>query len=259
VPLSTNHKLVSLWLLGRHDPDDFYSQSEITTLRLLAAQTAIAMANVRQAETLRQLYQNNANLQEQTYIHLAHELHDEVLHQLTTFSQRYVSPDDQPHLQSITDRIRNFVSNLRPPILEYGLTAAIKSLVYEEQSGNSTASLEFQLESDEARHVPIVEHHIYRIVQQACANAFEHGAPTLVRVQGQITANEINLIIEDNGSGFENKSPLTMQPIQTSRHFGLVGMSERAALIGARLTIDSTPGQGTRIRLNYRPNSPHLV
>ncbi len=82
LPLKMEDKLTGLWLFGRRDPDDVYSQSEIPILQSLAHQTAIAQSNILQTEHLKALSVANINRHEEERLRLAHDLHDSVLNQM---------------------------------------------------------------------------------------------------------------------------------------------------------------------------------
>ena len=80
---------------------------------------------------------------------------------------------------------------------------------------------------------------VLRIVQEALNNVRKHADATVVRVMASTTDEELKIAVTDNGRGFEEERP--------TPGFGLTGMRERAALIGARLTIRSAPRDGTRV------------
>ncbi|MCI0395618.1 MAG: GAF domain-containing sensor histidine kinase, partial [Chloroflexi bacterium] len=94
-----------------------------------------------------------------------------------------------------------------------------------------------------SRPLPVrLEAGLYRIAQEALANVVQHAAAGRVHVQLLTTPAEIRLIIEDDGRGFD--------PSQVARHrYGLVGLSERARLLGGRLRLESSPGEGTRLEV----------
>ncbi|MCH7663651.1 MAG: GAF domain-containing protein, partial [Chloroflexi bacterium] len=128
LPLIVGEELIGLWLLGRRDPDDFYSQAEIELLKSLANQTAIALTNIRQAERLRALYQTNIERHEGERTRLAHDLHDVVLNQLASMFT-FVEDDDvaekiQSQHNEVTDQLRQIIQDLRPTTLDLGLSYA---------------------------------------------------------------------------------------------------------------------------------------
>jgi signal transduction histidine kinase len=94
-----------------------------------------------------------------------------------------------------------------------------------------------------------VETTLYRIAQEALTNVAKHARATQVQVILERRGTVVVLAIEDNGIGFDPESEPSIDDASQSRSFGLLGMYERAALIGASLTIESSPGQGTTILL----------
>ena len=257
VPLRVGKQTLGLWLLGRKDPDDYYSYAERSLLESLASQMAIALVNISQAHSLRTLYQVDIERQEEERVHLARELHDDVLHQLNELvselgNQVQTKDFDQKH-HTLDDRIRAVIHGLRPPMLSYGLYHALHELVDDLAEKPATkAELDLSLPASETRYEARVEQHVYRIVQQACENAIAHGKAKHIFVSGQCNPQSIELLVEDDGHGFRLDAGTELAQLLTSRHFGLAGMNERAVLIGARLEIQSAPGKGTRIHLHWR-------
>jgi signal transduction histidine kinase len=97
--------------------------------------------------------------------------------------------------------------------------------------------------------------HLYRIVEQAITNALQHGQPTVVTISLAVESGQQCIIIHDNGGGFD----LSL-PIRTG-HVGLESMRERARLLGATLEIESSPNNGTLLRLclNHRIGSVDIT
>jgi signal transduction histidine kinase len=89
---------------------------------------------------------------------------------------------------------------------------------------------------------PRAEAELLRIVQEALNNVVRHADATVVRVRAGVVDSHVELVVGDNGSGFE--------PSEVREgSFGLASMRERALIIGGELTIDSRPQDGTRIRV----------
>lgn len=87
-----------------------------------------------------------------------------------------------------------------------------------------------------------VESGLYRIAQEAMNNVAEHAGATGARLKLTSTPDHVALVVEDNGTGFE------VEGDPEGRH-GLVGMRERARLLGGSLNAESTPGRGTRLEI----------
>jgi signal transduction histidine kinase len=257
LPLRIGQDLIGAWLLGSRDPDDFYAPTEITILQALADQTAIALTNIQQSEQLRGLYQANIARQEAERRHLALFLHDEVLNELAALGMQSDRPDFAQRFvevrQSLDDSIRQIIGGLRPMMLNYGLGPALEELL-ENLTAQANGQVEFDLQLDPfgRRYDPDCEAHLYWIVHQACENALKHAEPQRVQIRGQLYAGELTLSVEDDGRGFEFISQPDLLALLEKRHYGFVGMHERAAILGAQLFIASQPDQGTRITLKWQ-------
>jgi signal transduction histidine kinase len=101
---------------------------------------------------------------------------------------------------------------------------------------------EFSCEQDLPPLGPRVEAELLRIAQEALTNVRRHADATFVRVQAAFDADSLALLVADNGRGFD---PETVG----DSAYGLASMRERATLIGAGLTVDSRPLDGTRVRV----------
>ena len=260
LPLRVGDELLGCWLLGRRDPDDAYSQAEIPILQALADQTAIALSNILQAARLRKMYQSDIERNERQRLRLSHELHDDVLNEMAVL---LLSQDGKNLPQAfkqgyadLTQRVREIASDLRPPTLNYGLASALTELADNlmERSGD-TVRIVVVLEAGEARYPKAVEKNLFRIIQQGLENALRHGRPANIRLSGRMDAASVRLLLEDDGVGFVCGPAPDIAHLLEGKHFGLAGMFERAALIGARIEIHSAPGQGTRITLIWQAAS----
>jgi signal transduction histidine kinase len=109
-----------------------------------------------------------------------------------------------------------------------------------------------------------VEVAVYRIAQEALSNALRHSQPHQAQIELRYRPDGLRLVVSDDGQGFDVSATLTHAPGGASRStasengagLGLLGMRERAALIGATLDIQSAPGAGTRITLNAPASAP---
>lgn len=199
---------------------------------------------------------------------LARELHDDTLQALIALNQRVQyaqmnvsDPQQRQQLAELQERVNQTITNLRqaigglrPIYLEdLGLAAALGMLVREtEKSANFL--VQFDASGTERRLPPDVELALYRITQEALSNAARHAHPDRVTVslrfgQGQ---QPLELTITDNGKGFT--PPDDPNAFARQGHFGLLGMKERADLIGARLEIDSREGKGTQVQITLSPD-----
>lgn len=260
LPLRIGDQVIGLWLLGRRDPDDFYAQSEIATFQALADQTAVALTNINQAEQLQAVYQANIDRHEVERTSLAHVLHDEVLHQLAILSMQVeeirASPQFDEAYQALTRRIRQIITGLRPAMMIYGLHAALEELAEDlnDRAGNAT-NVQLDLPKSQGRYPERIEQCLFRIVQQACENALRHAHASMICIDGRLESQYAHIVVTDDGIGFAVDKQVDLTHLLANRHFGLVGMYERAAIIGAELHIDSTPDQGTQVTVAWRADS----
>jgi PAS domain S-box-containing protein len=198
--------------------------------------------------------------QEQERGRIARELHDETAQSLSIITQELDSilhhNDNLPEnivqrMQQIKDNtnraleeIRRFSHELRPGLLDQlGLLAAIDQLI-EENNTKADPNIEFKVAGDEKRLSPDVELALFRITQEAINNVRKHSQASYASVRLTFDTDRVCLTICDNGKGFSKRNE--SQAIQQG-HLGLIGMRERAHLIGANLKLDSKPGKGTTI------------
>jgi len=254
LPLTVEGQLQGLWLLGRRDPDDHYSGSEIDLLKTIANQTAIALANILSREQILTLYQENILRHEDERKKLAHDLHDDILSSLAVLGMlvddEFITSEFQREYEKLTTRIRQIINGLRPAMLDYGLYQAIDELIQElTDRSPSDFTINFLIGTSKVRYEYSLEGHIYRIVQQALENAFQHANAHHISVSGELLEDRIILLIEDDGIGFDYLASFDNVGNNSEKHYGLTMMQERAEIIGAQLEIKSSPGMGTWVAL----------
>ena len=161
--------------------------------------------------------------------------------------------------------VRQIIFDMRPMALDdLGLPQAVEQLIHlfgERGKLRGTFSLEgthYTL----PKHVEIA---IFRIVQEALNNVLHHAKTDKVRVRMHYTSQALTLLIADEGVGFApnqidepedeaegDSLDMEAQRKRRGRHFGMIGMEERAKLIGAEIQILSEPGKGTKVHLRVR-------
>ncbi len=150
-------------------------------------------------------------------------------------------------LENALNEIRNFMGAFRPPEFERrDLVSILEGLViqHEELTGNPV-SLEIL---GELPTVPLpVKISLYRILQEALSNAARHGHARHHSVTLSCDGRRIVMQVCDDGCGFD-VAAVMQQPL--AGHFGLEGMRERVHLLGGSFSIESTPGLGTRVRVD---------
>jgi len=255
LPLKLGEETIGFWLFGRRDPDDMYSQLEIPIIKSLSNQTAVALSNILQTERLRAMYETNIDRYEQEKLRLSRDLHDSILNELAALLMRedatVFSPEFQQAFEALTERLREIVSDLRPPTLNFGLKVALEDLADRLSERNqSTVRIVAAIQSDgDCRYPEKVENHLYRIVQEACENALKYARAKTIRIVARLENAKVDIKIGDDGIGFDAGSSLKLDEMLAHKHFGLAGMHERANLIGADMNVNSKSGQGTQIQV----------
>lgn len=217
-------------------------------------------AGAAQAEQLRELNRRTVRLQEDERRRIAGEIHDAVSPLITgaLYQARAVRLGNQDEngweharrdagLDSVGDllarameELHGVVFALRPPDLDdIGVVAAIER--YAAQVQRSGLNVHIEATEDPPALTPEVRLAIYRIVQEALHNALRHAAADAAVVSIDTSTDLLRVTISDNGAGFNPE--VASRPTA----LGLLSMRERAAAIGATLSIRSRPGDGTTV------------
>jgi len=199
-----------------------------------------------QVETLRLQRDTVVAATEQERGRLAADLHDDALQEMTVLVRRLDVAGDTRSAElarTIADRLREVCGDLRLPILdELGAGPALEWLV--QRIGETSGSPVRLDRSDRARPPADVELAVFRIAQEALANAVSHGAPP-ISVTYAAAADRAALSITDHGVGM----PADAAAASRAGHYGLLNMRQRAEQIGARISIRRSSDGGTVIGL----------
>jgi two-component system sensor histidine kinase UhpB len=242
-----------------------------TTLVALSASLAwYAWRRRGEAATLlahnRELTQRLLQLQDQERLAIARELHDEMGQHCTALRMEaaYLGRVQQPEqiaaaarrvaaaAELLHEGVRRLLRRLRPAELdELGLPAALRALC---ESWESRSRLRCTLTLPGA--MPglgeALDTAVYRVAQEALANAVRHAHAQQVQVTLSVQADSVSLSVQDDGCGID--------PARCTRGLGLLGARERAAALGGHFEVAGAPGAGTRVQLRVprMPRAPHL-
>jgi PAS domain S-box-containing protein len=198
--------------------------------------------------------------QEEERARIAQELHDEplqtVVHLYRLLDRLATASDGQADevrrglgearrvTESIAEELRRLARGLRPASLEdLGLVTALRRLVGD-VDGRESLHAHLLVEGEPRRLDPLVELGLFRIAQEAVRNVERHARATQVEVGLRFDAGAVELTVEDDGRGL----PPAILAGGAPRRLGLVGMEERASLLGGRFQIESRPLGGTRVQ-----------
>lgn len=150
------------------------------------------------------------------------------------------------------DETQRIYRNLHPAILDdLGLNAALRSLCREFMEVYTTISIETHFEVPEKLIPDPLKILIYRILQEALNNVAKHSQADTVKASLRLVDydNQVELVIEDNGQGFDLKGVQAMD--FQNRGIGLKSIKERTVVFGGALYVQSKLGQGTAIRVSW--------
>jgi signal transduction histidine kinase len=208
---------------------------------------------------------------EQERKYLARELHDQVIQDLLSFNYRLEEAEnDTPvaprreelaairaGIRQVVIDLRQLCSGLRPPTIDsHGLPAAIRSHAQEWADRNGV-TLTLEIDPGLGRLPEAIELSVFRIVQEGLSNIRKHAAARQVRLCLQRTPTASLLVrLADDGRGLAE--PLDLANLSARKHFGLLGISERIALLGGAMQIESPPGGGVVLQVEIPSPDPSV-
>lgn len=193
---------------------------------------------------------------------LAREIHDgpiQNLHALrlqahAALLSEGIAPDDnalEEGLRRVSQELRSIMEGLRPPALDrFGFTAALES--HAERVGTENESVSIDISPEAERFLSVsdgdLQLGVFRVVQEAVSNAIQHGSRG-VHVQVILDGSDLVTLISDDGSGFPDGSVPSSDNLIDAGHYGLVGMRERAEVLGGQLSFGASELGGAEVRL----------
>ena len=241
-------------------PDDGSVDLEDYTELLLSIGQHLGSA----VEKFRLLEEESELLVIQERTRLSHELHDSLAQtiaslriQIRVIDETFHSNDEKSiwhqmerieyTIDQANNQLRELIAHFRVPMNEQGLIASIEDNVSRTQE-EMGIPVYFQNEWPEQEFSAEVELNVLRIVQECLINIRKHSQAEVVRVLLSYRDGNYIVLIEDDGIGFEESSIIPAG----GRHLGLNILRDRAKEINASLDIESEPGDGTRIHLQFR-------
>lgn len=206
------------------------------------------LGRLRDAEVAAAALQERARLAREVHDGLAQDLFFAKLKQGRLAGLRDLSRTSRALVEELGSAIENALAEARQVVMAMRLEPSSEDDPFAETlrrfvddfGDRVGVRTEFIVDRELPPLSPRVQAELLRIVQEALNNASKHADPTLVRVVAGVESDELRLTVSDNGRGFE---PARLD----GRGFGLESMRDRAAVIGARLTVDSRPLDGTRV------------
>ena len=240
---------------------------QLDLLTTVARQVQVALENARlyrqRQESLQSYVRQVTQAQEDERRRIARELHDETAQELVHLARKLEQLRDEADptmteaIQELLDMsrstiqaVRRYSRDLRPSVLDdLGLLAALE-MVVEDAGRQLPGGARLQVTGTPRRLDGPVELALFRIAQEALRNVEKHGNATSATVEMDFRGAEIRLSVTDDGKGFSPDNKMS-DLIRTGK-LGLVGMKERAELVGGILELRSAPGRGTQVVVSVR-------
>jgi signal transduction histidine kinase len=246
-----------------NDHEGAFQEEDERLIQALAGSAGVALEYVQLSEELAAERLRVVKVAEEERHRLARDLHDGVAQTMANaaisielVTRRAV--DDVPgaladlvalraRLIESQQGLRDILFALRPLALEDGgLPAAIVALA-KRIDGQNGSRVETRRVESQRRLAPEVEAGAFTVIREAANNAIKTGRAGRVDLDLYDEDNAVIAVVEDDGKGFDVAAVL--QNYAKRGSLGLLQMRESARLIGAQLSLDSSPGQGTRVRL----------
>ena len=251
VPIVHRDTLYGILILGDRVTGDIYSNQDLQIMGTVGQQAALSIANITLVEALRGLAQQLVRSDEEQRKRVVRDLHDSVLQNLFFIKQRLSKSD--PDIASFVDTtitmLRQTIKAQRPSLLDGGLILALQDLISDmEQLADDNIVILWhnelesnpQLSDEQATS-------IYRIVQESLSNVLKHSQADKAVVSAKMENGYLKIQVEDNGIGISSAGQARL-----GNRYGLLGMRERATMIGADLSISYERGKGTIVTFKMK-------
>jgi signal transduction histidine kinase len=242
-------------LLLSKDPASETALNRQITEQLAEQVQALDQANLALLDAHRRLLSDR----EEDRKHLARELHDQVIQDLLSINYDLESmeadqgvsrtiannlEDVRQDIRELVDSLRRICGSLRPPTIDsLGLGAAIQSHA-REWSHRTGIDVDLQIDENLGRLPEATELSLFRILQEGLNNVWRHAQASRVEISLQhTTPRTLRITLHDNGLGYNGEFDLA--ELTTSGHYGLMGISERVALLEGRFRLQRQPEGGS--------------
>jgi signal transduction histidine kinase len=269
VPLQTEHGLVGS-LGATAASGEALAREQVELLSTVAHQISVALEAARlyrqRQESMQTYVRQITQAQEDERLRIARDLHDDTAQELVGLVRKLEKlrnaaspgvsePVDEllAQTRATLQSVRRYSRDLRPSVLDdLGLLAALESVV-EETDGRLSGGATLKVTGVPRRLDPSVELALFRIAHEALRNVEKHAEAETAVVDLDFADDVIRLCIEDDGRGFA--PPGNTSDLARIGKLGLLGMKERAELVGATFEVLSTRGRGVTIVVAVRPSA----
>jgi PAS domain S-box-containing protein len=267
VPLRARGHTLGILSVAADNPR-LFTEAEMGLLTAVGQQIGVALDNARLWQELQRKEQIRSELlarvigaQEEERQRIARELHDGIGQSLNAFvfglntisTTMTAAPDAAPEMVqrlkiSASDTVKELQSiiyDLRPSLLDdLGLVLALRWYARERLEPRQIA-VTISVPDEAIRLPPQMETALFRVGQEAMTNVVKHARATAVDIQLTLTPQQVCMEIVDDGVGFEWEAEKLGE--NGRQAWGLLGIQERASLLGGRLDIETAPGRGAHL------------
>ena len=265
-PIRSKGKLVGILVLSSKQSNVPYSDEELSLLMTMANEAGVVVENASMLDSLKaqqiqveQLLAQVVQVQEEERNRISIDLHDSVAqwlvgasYRLQTFDQ--IFSEDKKARSELADmedtitkslkELRRVVVGLRPPALdELGLTHSLRQSL--EELKDDSLECKFSVEGTPVRLPSTMEIAVYRMCQETLSNIRKHSQASKVNLFVQFKEDKLTVEIRDNGKGFDLYQ--TLNSAISAGHMGLLGMKQRAEMLGGNISIKTSEGAGTTV------------
>jgi signal transduction histidine kinase/HAMP domain-containing protein len=272
VPLTIKGCKLGSMCVGTQQIQEF-GEIEQEMLHAIGNQIAVAIDNARlyaelqkKEQVRKELFRKAINAQEQERKRIARDLHDDTSQALTALmfaAEEGLEIDNEEEIKSQLDYmhrlskqtlegIHKLLFDLRPSMLDHlGLMPAIRSFAKSRLEPQGV-QVDIREPDKTCRLLSEVETALFRVVQEAITNITKHAGARHVKISCKMTEGLACIDICDDGIGF-SPNEVTLSP-ETGHGLGLLGMNERLEIVGGKLEVVSTLGQGTQVKIRIPLN-----
>jgi signal transduction histidine kinase len=263
VPLMRGSGLRGIWLLGKRDDGSTFAPEDLRWLTAIAREAAAVLEAIHYAEQersaaseMRELYRQMVKTRESERGRISRELHDGVLQDLSAVTRDLkalgaesdVDGNSIPDLAELSGKtvrvLRAICNDLRPPLLQQDLGAALRSMVTEMDARSpSPVHIDISAQIEDLSLPDETALAIFRITQEAVNNAVHHADASEIAVRVTAYPDRLRLTVTDDGRGIPGS--IESARFVAEGHYGLAGMRERAAMVEGKLEVQTAVDYGT--------------
>ncbi|MGQ9767697.1 MAG: ATP-binding protein [Anaerolineae bacterium] len=272
-PLMSRSRVMGVMELADPRPGRF-STDDMELLVSVGNAIGVAVENAYLCNNIRYYAQQVTRAQEDERPRIARELHDDTIQALIVLARQIealaLRNEENPPVETralrelktavddILQGVRRFSRDLRPSTLDdLGLLPTLEGLAASLTEKDSIPT-RLYVTGERRRLAPETELVLFRIVQEALNNVKKHAGATQATVTVKFADDMVEMTVQDNGKGFTLN--VSVEELAVSGHLGLIGMRERARLVGGDLSIQTQPGRGAKVTVKVPSHfTPRLL